>query len=47
VLHVHYASDVLAGWLLGGTWMVCTVLIMESVSRWRSPALATAAAQRL
>ncbi len=43
VLHVHYASDVLAGWLLGGTWVVCTVLIMESVSRWRSPALATAA----
>ena len=36
VLHVHYASDVLAGWLLGGTWMACTVLIMESVSRWRS-----------
>jgi undecaprenyl-diphosphatase len=46
VLQVHYASDVLAGWLLGGTWMVCTVLIMESVSRWRSPALAAAAAQR-
>lgn len=43
VLQVHYASDVLAGWLLGGTWLVCTVLIMESVSRWRSPALATAA----
>lgn len=43
VLHVHYASDVLAGWLLGGTWVVCTVLIMESVSRWRSPSLATAA----
>lgn len=35
VLHVHYASDVLAGWLLGGTWMLCTVLIMESVARWR------------
>lgn len=34
VLHVHYASDVLAGWLLGGTWMVCTVLVLESVSRW-------------
>lgn len=46
VLQVHYASDVLAGWLLGGTWMVCTVLIMEGVSRWRSPALAVAAAQR-
>jgi membrane-associated phospholipid phosphatase len=45
VLHVHYASDVLAGWLLGGTWMVCTVLIMESVSRWRGPAPG-AAAQR-
>ena len=38
VLQVHYASDVLAGWLLGGTWMLCTVLIMESVSRWRQPA---------
>ena len=42
VLHVHYASDVLAGWLLGGTWMVCTVLIMDSMARWRGapPALA-------
>lgn len=37
VLHVHYASDVLAGWLLGATWMVCTVVILESFSRWRSP----------
>ncbi len=35
VLQVHYASDVLAGWLLGGTWMVCTVLVIESVARWR------------
>lgn len=34
VLQVHYASDVLAGWLLGCTWVLCTVLIMESVSRW-------------
>lgn len=42
VLHVHYVSDVLAGWLLGGTWMVCTVLIMDSMARWRGapPALA-------
>ena len=32
VLHVHYASDVLAGWLLGGSWLLCTVLILESVS---------------
>jgi membrane-associated phospholipid phosphatase len=40
VLQVHYASDVLAGWLLGGTWMVCTVLVIESVSRWRGPRLA-------
>lgn len=36
VLQVHYPSDVLAGWLLGATWMVCTVVVMESVSRWRS-----------
>ena len=36
VLQVHYASDVLAGWLLAGTWVLCTVLIMESVSRWRN-----------
>lgn len=35
VLQVHYASDVMAGWLLGGTWMVCTVLVIESVARWR------------
>lgn len=35
VLQVHYASDVLAGWLLGGTWMVCTVIVIESVTRWR------------
>ncbi len=35
VLQVHYASDVLAGWLLGGTWMVCTVLVIESVTHWR------------
>lgn len=35
VLQVHYASDVLAGWLLGGTWMVCTVLLIESVTLWR------------
>lgn len=35
VLQVHYASDVLAGWLLAGTWVLCTVLVMESVSRWR------------
>lgn len=36
VLQVHYASDVLAGWLLGATWMVCTVLILESTSRWQA-----------
>ena len=36
VLQVHYASDVLAGWLLAGTWVLCTVLVMESVARWRS-----------
>lgn len=36
VLQVHYASDVLAGWLLAGTWVLCTVLVMESVSRWHS-----------
>lgn len=34
VLQVHYVSDVLAGWLLGGVWMLCTVLIIEGVSRW-------------
>lgn len=42
VLQVHYASDVLAGWLLGGTWMVCTVIVIESVTRWRRAAPAPA-----
>lgn len=37
VLQVHYASDVLAGWLLGGMWALCAVLVSEAVSRWRSP----------
>ena len=42
VLHVHYVSDVLAGWVLGGTWMVCTVLIMDSMARWRGAPAALA-----
>ena len=37
VLQVHYASDVLAGWLLGGMWALCAVLVIEGMSRWRSP----------
>lgn len=44
VLQVHYASDVLAGWLLGGTWMVCTVIVIESVMRWRRAAPSAAPA---
>ena len=35
-------SDVLAGWVLGGTWMVCTVLIMDSMARWRGAPAALA-----
>ncbi|WP_440107698.1 phosphatase PAP2 family protein [Acidovorax sp. BL-A-41-H1] len=38
VLQVHYVSDVLAGWVLGGVWALCTVLIMESISHWRRAA---------
>lgn len=36
------ALDVLAGWVLGGTWMVCTVLIMDSMARWRGAPAALA-----
>lgn len=36
VLQVHYASDVLAGWVLGATWTVCAVLILEGASRWHA-----------
>lgn len=38
VLQVHYVSDVLAGWVLGGVWALCTVLIMESLSHWHRSA---------
>ncbi|CAM3355114.1 phosphatase PAP2 family protein [Paracidovorax anthurii] len=34
VLQVHYASDVLAGWVTGGVWLACCVLIMNGVGHW-------------
>lgn len=37
-----WVRDVLAGWVLGGTWMVCTVLIMDSMARWRGAPAALA-----
>lgn len=39
---VAAADEVLAGWVLGGTWMVCTVLIMDSMARWRGAPAALA-----
>ncbi|WP_046059474.1 phosphatase PAP2 family protein, partial [Paracidovorax citrulli] len=35
VLQVHYASDVLAGWVTGGTWLVCCVLVTNGVGHWQ------------
>ncbi|MDA8454859.1 phosphatase PAP2 family protein [Acidovorax sp. GBBC 3334] len=42
VLQVHYASDVLAGWVTGGVWLACSMMVMNGVGHWhrgRSAAL--------
>ena len=41
VLQVHFASDVLAGWITGGAWVACCLLVMHGATRWhrlRGPA---------
>lgn len=44
VLQVHYASDVLAGWVTGGIWLVCCVMVMNGVGHWHRSRRPTAGA---
>lgn len=34
VLQVHFASDVLAGWLTGGVWLACCLLVLRGARHW-------------
>lgn len=43
VLQVHYASDVLAGWITGGTWLACCVLVANGAGHWHRSRSAPAA----
>jgi len=34
VLQVHFASDVLGGWITGGVWVTCCLLLLHGATRW-------------
>jgi len=34
VLQVHFASDVLGGWITGGVWVTCCLLLLQGATRW-------------